>query len=147
MPLYFFSGENPASPPTGNELGTSDAVAVLNFKPSPLVVRILAERVASVLSDVPLSVATLRVESWTLIRVLRSAQLRHVSLTWLLSPPLARATNNCPAVIFQLSDSYTCRTIPLEHRLHLMYTTAPSTRPDRLWWFLAISIWWREILA
>ena len=46
------------------------------------------KRVASVLSDVPLSVATLRAESWALIRVLRSARLRHVSLTWLLSPSL-----------------------------------------------------------
>ena len=33
------------------------------------------KRVASVLSDVPLLVATLRAESWALIRVLRSAQL------------------------------------------------------------------------
>ena len=77
------------------------------------------KRVASVLSDVPLSVATLWVESWALIRVLRSAPLRHVSLTWLLSPPLARATNDRPAVMIQPSDSYTCSTIPLEHRLHV----------------------------
>ena len=74
------------------------------------------KRVASVLSDVPLSVATLWAESWALIRVLRSARLRHVSLIWLLSPPLARATNDRPAVMFQPSDSYTCSTIPLEHR-------------------------------
>ena len=39
-------------------------------------------------------VATLRAESWALIRVLRSARLRHVSLTWLLSPLLARDTND-----------------------------------------------------
>ena len=64
------------------------------------------KRVTSVISDVPLSVATLRAESWALIRVLRSARLRHVSLTWLLSPPLARTTNDRPAVIFQPSDSY-----------------------------------------
>ena len=67
------------------------------------------KRVDSVLSDVPLSVATLsmRAESWALIRVLRSARLRYVSLTWLLSPPLARATNDRPAaVMFQPSDSY-----------------------------------------
>ena len=38
-----------------------------------------------------------------------------VRLTWLLSPPLARATNDRPAVMFQPSDSYTCSTIPLEH--------------------------------
>ena len=37
--------------------------------------------VASVLSDVPLLVATLWAESWALIRVLRSAWLRHV-WTW-----------------------------------------------------------------
>ena len=66
------------------------------------------KRVASVLSDVPLSVATLWAESWALIRVLRSALLRHVASTWLLSPPLARATNDRPAVMFQPSDSYTC---------------------------------------
>ena len=58
-------------------------------------------------------VATLRAESWALIRVLRSAR---VSLTWLLSPLLARDTNDRPAVIFQPSDSYTCGAIPLEHR-------------------------------
>ena len=77
------------------------------------------KRVASVLSDVPLSVATctLKAESWALIRVLRSARLRHVPLTWLLSPSLARATNDRPAVMFQPSDSYTCSTISisLEH--------------------------------
>ena len=33
------------------------------------------------------------------------------------------------------------------HRLHLMYTAVPSTRPDRLWWFLAIRGWWRTILV
>ena len=60
-------------------------------------------------------VATLRAESWALIRVLRSARLRHVSLTWLLSPLLARDTSDRPAVIFQPSDSYTCGAIPLEH--------------------------------
>ena len=102
---------------------------------------------ASVLSDVPLSVATLRTKSWALIRVLRSAQLRHVSLTWLLSLPLDRATNDRPAVMFQPSDSYTCSTIPLEHRLHFMYTAMPRMRLDRLWRFLAISVWWRAILA
>ena len=63
-----------------------------------------------------LLVATLRAESWALIRVLRSARLRHVSLTWLLSPLLARDTSDRPAVIFQPSDSYTCGAIPLEHR-------------------------------
>ena len=105
------------------------------------------KRVASVLSDVTLSVATLRAESWTLIRVLRSARLWHVSLTWLLSPPLARATNDRPAVMFQPSDSYTCSTIPLEHRLYLMYTAVPSTRLDQLWQFLAISVWLHTILA
>ena len=51
-----------------------------------------------------------------LVRVLRSARLRHVSLTWLLSPLLARDTSDRPAVIFQPSDSYTCGAIPLEHR-------------------------------
>ena len=61
-------------------------------------------------------VATLRAESWALIRVLRSARLRHVSLTWLLSPLLARDTSDRPAVIFQPPDSYTCGAIPLEHR-------------------------------
>ena len=74
------------------------------------------KRVASVISDVPLSVATLRAESCALIRVLRSARLRHASLTWLLSPPLARATNDRPAVIFQPSNNNTCSAIPLEHR-------------------------------
>ena len=58
------------------------------------------KRVASVLSDVTLSVATLRAESWALIRVLRSARLW---LPWLLSPPLVRATNNRPALMFQPS--------------------------------------------
>ena len=74
--------------------------------------------VASVISDVPLmgSHIALRAESWALIRVLRSARLRHVSLTWLLSPLLARDTNDRPAVIFQPSDSYTCGAIPLEHK-------------------------------
>ena len=80
--------------------------------------------IASVISDVPLSVATLRAESWALIGVLRSARLWHMSLTWLLSPPLARATNNRPAVIFQPSDSYTCSAIPLEHR-HVSSHSAP----------------------
>ena len=84
------------------------------------------KRVASVLSDVPLSVATLRAENWALIRVLRSDRLRHVSLTWFLSPPLARATNDRPAVIFQSSDSYTCSTILLEHRLHVSSQLGPS---------------------
>ena len=105
------------------------------------------KRVASVLSDVPLSVATLRTKSWALIRVLRSAQLRYVSLTWLLSLPLDRATNDRPAVMFQPSDSYTCSTIPLEHRLHFMYTAMLRMRLDWLWRFLAISVWWRAILA
>ena len=59
-----------------------------------------------------LLVATLRAESWALIRVLRSARLRHVSLTWLLSPLLARDTSDRPAVIFQPSDSYTCAVLP-----------------------------------
>ena len=59
-----------------------------------------------------LLVATLREESWALIRVLQPARLRHVSLTWLLSPPLARDTSDRPAVIFQPSDSYTCGAIP-----------------------------------
>ena len=52
----------------------------------------------------------------SLVRVLRSARLRHVSLTWLLSPLFARDTSDRPAVIFQPSDSYTCGAIPLEHR-------------------------------
>ena len=89
------------------------------------------KRVASVLSDAPLSVATLWAESWALIRVLRSARLRHVSLTWLLSPPLARATNDCPAVMFQPSDSYTCSTIPLEHRVRLHVSS--QLGPGRQW--------------
>ena len=84
------------------------------------------KRVVSVLSDVPLSVATLRAESWALIRVLRSARLRYVSLTWLLSPPLARATNDRPAVMFQPLDSCTCSTILLEHRLHVSSQLGPS---------------------
>ena len=83
------------------------------------------KRVASVISDVPLSVATLRAESWAFIRVLRSARLRHVSLTWLLSPPLARATNDRPAVILQPSDSYTGSAIPLEHRHVSSHSSAP----------------------
>ena len=70
-----------------------------------------------------------------------------LSLTWLLSPPLAWASNDRPAVMFQPSDSHTCSTIPLEQRLPLIYTAAPSTRSDRLWRFLAISVWWRSILA
>ena len=84
------------------------------------------KRVASVLSNVPLSVAKLRTESWALIRVLWSARLRHVSLTWLLSPLLVRATNDHPAVMFQPSDSYTCCAIPLEHRLHVSSQLGPS---------------------
>ena len=88
--------------------------------------------VASVISDVPLSVATLRAESWALIRVLRSARLRHVSLTWLLSPPLARDTNDRPAVIFQPSDSYTCSAIPLEHR-HVSSQLGPGGQWLRQW--------------
>ena len=85
--------------------------------------------VASVISDVPLSVATLRAESWALIRVPR---LRHVSLTWLLSPPLAPATNDRPAVIFQPSDSYTCSAIPLEHR-HVSSQLGPGGQWLRQW--------------
>ena len=101
---------------TGNELGMLSQSPV-----SSLLCWSFAhwlKRVASVLSDVPLLVATLRAESWALIRVLRSAQLRYVALTWLLSPPLARATNDRIAVIFQPLDSYTCSTIQLEHRLY-----------------------------
>ena len=49
-----------------------------------------------------------------------------VRLTWLLSPPLARATNNRPAVMFQPSDSYTCSTIPLEHRLNVSSQLGPA---------------------
>ena len=88
--------------------------------------------VASVISDVPLSVATLRVECWALIRVLRSARLWYVSLTWLLSPPLARDTNDRSAVIFQPSDSYTCSTIPLEHR-HVSSQLGPGGQWLRQW--------------
>ena len=42
-----------------------------------------------------------------------------VAHTGCVLPPLARATNDRPAVMFQPSDSYTCSTIPLEHRLHV----------------------------
>ena len=77
-------------------------------------------------------VATLRAESWALIRVLRSAQLRHVSLTWLLSPLLARDTNDRPAVIFQPSDSYTCGAIPLEHR-HVSSQLGPGGQWLQQW--------------
>ena len=92
------------------------------------------KRVASVISDVPLSVATFRAESWALIGELRSTRLRQVSSTWLLSPPLARATNDRPAVMFQPSDSYTCSTIPLEHRLHVA-ESAPVHR-----WAVALTM-------
>ena len=88
--------------------------------------------VASVISDVSLSVATVRAESRALIRVLRSARLRHVSLTWWLSPPLARDTNDRPAVIFQPSDSYTCSAIPLEHR-HVSSQLGPGGQWLRQW--------------
>ena len=77
-------------------------------------------------------VATLRVESWALIRVLRSARLRHVSLTWLLSPLLARDTSDRPAVIFQPSDSYTCGAIPLEHR-HVTSQLGPGGQWLQQW--------------
>ena len=77
-------------------------------------------------------VATLRAESWALIRVLRSARLRHVSLTWLLSPLLARDTNDRPAVIFRPSDSYTCRAIPLEHR-HVSSQLGPGGQWLQQW--------------
>ena len=92
------------------------------------------KRVASVISDVPLSVATLRAENWALIRVLRSARawLRHTSLTWLLSPPLAPATNDRPAVIFQPSNSYTCSAIPLEHR-HVSSQLGPGGQWLQQW--------------
>ena len=52
----------------------------------------------------------------------------------LLSPPLARATNDRPAVMFQPSDSYTCSTIPLEHRLRTCKFTA---RPQ---WAVALTM-------
>ena len=77
-------------------------------------------------------VATLRAESWALIRVLRSARLRHVSLTWLLSPLFARDTNDRPAVIFQPSDSYTCGAIPLEHR-HVSSQLGPGGQWLQQW--------------
>ena len=77
-------------------------------------------------------VATLRAESWALIRVLRSARLRHVSLTWLLSPLLARDTSDRPAVIFQPSDSYTCGAIPLEHR-HVSSQLGPGGQWLQQW--------------
>ena len=77
-------------------------------------------------------VATLRAESWALIRVLRSARLRHVSLTWLLSPLLARDTNDRPAVIIQPSDSYTCGAIPLEHR-HVSSQLGPGGQWLQQW--------------
>ena len=79
------------------------------------------KRVASVLSDVLLSVATYIVGGklgFNYSTTISSAPAR-VRLTWLLSPPLARATNDRPAVMFQPSDSYTCSTIPLEHKLHV----------------------------
>ena len=41
-------------------------------------------------------------------------------------PPLARATNDRPAMMFQPSDSYTCSTIPLEHRLHVSSQLGPG---------------------
>ena len=73
-------------------------------------------------------------ESWALIRVLRLARLRHVSvrLTWLLSPPIARDTNDRPAVIFQPSDSYTCGAIPLEHR-HVSSQLGPGGQWLQQW--------------
>ena len=79
-----------------------------------------------------LLVATLRAESWALIGVLRSARLRHVSLTWLLSPLLARDTSDRPAVIFQPSDSYTCGAIPLEHR-HVSSQLGPGGQWLQQW--------------
>ena len=91
------------------------------------------KHVASILSNVPRSVATLRAESWALIRVLQSARLRYVFLTWLLSLLLARATNDRPAVMFQPSDSYTCSTIPLEHRLHVSSQLGPGGQWLRQW--------------
>ena len=88
--------------------------------------------VASVISDVPLMGSHIEAEGWALIRVLRSAQLRHVSLTWLLSPLLARDTNDRPAVIFQPSDSYTCGAIPLEHR-HVSSQLGPGGQWLQQW--------------
>ena len=82
------------------------------------------KRVASVLSDVSLSVATYIVGGklgFDYSTTISSAPAR-VRLTWLLSPPLARATNDRPAVMFQPSDSYT---IPLEHRLHVSSQLGP----------------------
>ena len=73
------------------------------------------KRVVSVLSDVPISVATLRAESWALIRILRSARLRHVSLTWLLSPPLARATNDRPAEMCSVIQLETSPSLSATH--------------------------------
>ena len=49
-----------------------------------------------------------------------------MSLTWLVSPPLARATNDRPAVMFQSSDSYTCSTISLECKLHVSSQLGPA---------------------
>ena len=68
------------------------------------------KRVASVLSDVPLSVATLRAESWAFITVLRSSRLRHVSFTWLLSPPL---------VWFRDYQQSPCCDVPTIGQLHM----------------------------
>ena len=93
------------------------------------------KRVASGLSDVLLSVATYIVGgelgfNWS--TTISSAPAR-VRLTWLLSPPIARATNDRPAVMFQPSDSYTCSTIPLEHRLHVSSQLCPGGQWLRQW--------------
>ena len=90
------------------------------LQPSPLVVRILAEACSlRIIRCLSFGSHVHCRRSWALIRVLRSARPGTVRLTWLLSPQLARATNDRPAVMFQPSDSYTCSTIPLEHRLHV----------------------------
>ena len=102
------------SPPTGNELGILHAVAASNL----LRWSCAHWRVASILSNVPLSEATLRAGNGDLIRVLRSARLRPVALTWSLSPPLARAIDYRPAMMFQPSYSYI---------MYLLYTHACST--------------------
>ena len=55
-----------------------------------------------------------------------------MSLTWLLSPLLARDTSDRPAVIFQPSDSYTCGAIPLEHR-HVSSQLGPGGQWLQQW--------------
>ena len=54
--------------------------------------------VASVSFDVPLSAVVSRAENWALIRVLQSSRLPYGFVTWSLSPPLARATNDHPGL-------------------------------------------------